>query len=319
MARLAMAMNETLLDEAKAAAALWNAKVLRLIRARENAVFEIVLPSGDRAALRLHRRGYQGAESISSELWWCTELASLGLPVPWSLQSRHGCNLETLATGRHASAVCWLEGVAIGRAGTPFAEPVSVQVRRHFLLGELLRRIHEASDHLIVPERFSRPSWETEGLVGTSPFWGRFWDHPAASPEQSDVLIAARDALRAELPRYAAAGGDVGLIHADVLRENVLVSDTRLSLIDFDDSGFGFRLYDLGTVLSQNQYEPARDALRDALMAGYGTTAVDMVELFTMARTMASVGWTMPRLAAEDPIHQSHLRRAVMCARRVLA
>ena len=108
------------------------------------------------------------------------------------------------------------------------------------------------------------------------------------------------------------------MIHADVLRENVLVFQGDVALIDFDDSGFGFRLYDLGTVLSQNQYEPARDDLRDALMAGYGTQDVEMVEVFTMARILASVGWTIQRLAPDDPIHQSHLARADLIIRRLL-
>jgi hypothetical protein len=53
-------------------------------------------------------------------------------------------------------------------------------------------------------------------------------------------------------------------------------------------------------------------------MAGYGTTDVAMVDAFTMARTLASVGWTMPRLLPDDPIHQSHLARAVRCAETVL-
>jgi Ser/Thr protein kinase RdoA (MazF antagonist) len=292
--------------------------VLHLILARENAVFEVALPDGAAAALRLHRQGYQGAEAISSELWWCNALATLGLPVPRPIPQPRGQLLATLASGRYASLVSWMGGVAMGRAGDAFADPVAVQMDRHFRLGQLLRRVHEASAGLILPGNFVRPRWDTEGLVGETPFWGRFWDHPAAQPDQTSVLAAARDTLRAELPRYAAAGGKSGLIHADVLRENVLISDAGLSLIDFDDSGFGFWLYDLGTVLSQNQYEPAREDLRDALMAGYGTDAVEMVELFTMARTMASVGWTMPRLAADDPIHHSHLQRAVMCARRVL-
>ena len=38
-------------------------------------------------------------------------------------------------------------------------------------------------------------------------------------------------------------------------------------------------------------------------MAGYGTTDTAMVETVTLARTCASVGWTMPRLAPDDPIH----------------
>ena len=106
--------------------------------------------------------------------------------------------------------------------------------------------------------------------------------------------------------------------HADVLRENILVNDHSVSLIDFDDSGFGFRLYDLGTALLQTVQHPEHQLLRDALMSGYGTTDLAMVEAFTLARTLASVGWTMPRLAPGDPIHRSHLARAEMCAGRVL-
>ena len=169
-----------------------------------------------------------------------------------------------------------------------------------------------------MPDGFFRPRWDIDGLTGEAPLWGRFWEHPCAAYAQLSALFAARNAVRSMLTRHAADGGDFGLVHADVLRENVLVSDAGLSLIDFDDSGFGFRLYDLGTVLSQNQYEPARDDLRDALMAGYGTQDIEKVELFTLARVLASVGWTIPRLAPDDPVHRSHLARADMTIRRIL-
>jgi Ser/Thr protein kinase RdoA (MazF antagonist) len=148
--------------------------------------------------------------------------------------------------------------------------------------------------------------------VGETPFWGRFWEHPAATPDQRRALVRARDALRERLH------GPVGLIHADVLRENILVNGRSVSLIDFDDSGFGFRLHDLGTALVQTVQRPEHEALRDALMAGYGTTDLAGVEAFTMARALASVGWTMPRLPPDDPVHKSHLARAMHCIDRVL-
>lgn len=305
-------------DEARAAASQWNGNPVRLIVARENAVHEMVLPDGTRAALRLHRTGYQGADAIRSELWWCAELAALGLPVPEPLALPDGTLLATLPTGRHASAIRWLQGAPLGQAGVPLPQPVAVQLDLHFRLGQLLRRLHRASDGLALPQGFTRPRWDMDGLVGEAPVWGRFWEHPAASYAQLSAQNAARDAVRSMLTRHAAEGGDFGLIHADVLRENILVSDAGISLIDFDDSGFGYRLYDLGTVLSQNQYEPARDDLRDALMAGYGTQDVETVEMFTLARVLASVGWTMPRLAPDDPIHRSHLARADMVISRVL-
>lgn len=294
------------------AAAHWNGSLTRLLRDRENVVYEMMTPDG-RAALRIHRQGYQSAAAIGSELWWCDALARAGVAVPAAIPSRDGALLVTLSNGRHASAIAWMEGEALGEAGVPFARPLRDTLDLHYGLGALLANLHRVTDTLRLPEGFSRPRWDRDGLVGEAPFWGRFWDHPAATPDQRAMLIRARDVLRERLET-----GAIGLIHADVLRENVLVNDCSLSLIDFDDSGFGFRLYDLGTVLSQNLYEPAHDDIRDALMAGYGTTDRVMVESFTLARTLASVGWTMPRLAADDPIHRSHLARAILCADRVL-
>ena len=293
------------------AAAQWGGTLTRLLRDRENVVYEMAVPQG-RAALRLHRQGYQTAAAIRAELWWCDALARAGLPVPAALPSRDGTLLVTLSNGRHASAIYWLEGEALGEAGVPFARPLRQTLDLHQSLGALLARLHKATDVLVLPEGFTRPRWDLDGLVGEAPFWGRFWDHPLADADQRATLTRARDALRERL------AGDQGLIHADVLRENVLVDEGKLSLIDFDDSGFGFRLYDLGTVLSQNLYEPAYPEIRDALMDGYGTDDRAMVEAFTLARTCASVGWTMPRLGPDDPIHRSHLARAVMCAGQVL-
>ena len=43
---------------------------------------------------------------------------------------------------------------------------------------------------------------------------------------------------------------DYGLIHADSVRDNMLVDKSgKVSLIDFDASGYGFRLFDIATLL----------------------------------------------------------------------
>jgi Ser/Thr protein kinase RdoA (MazF antagonist) len=296
---------------AEDAALHWGGKIIRPLSDRENHVFEMALPSG-RAALRLHRGGYQAPQAIRSELWWCARLAEAGLPVPAALPTPAGDLLVQLPDGRHASAIAWMAGEALGAANHPFSQLLPKVLQIYENLGALLARIHQATDTFTLPESFTRPRWDRDGLVGENPFWGRFWEHPAATAAQRTCLIRARDALRERLT------DDVGLIHADVLRENVLVTGITVSLIDFDDCGFGFRLYDLGTALAQTVYHPQQGEIRDALMAGYGTTDREMVDSFTMARTHASVGWTMPRLAPADPIHQSHLARAVRCAERVL-
>lgn len=299
------------MTSAEAAASRWGGRVVRTLRDRENHVYEMALPMG-RAALRLHRAGYQSAAAIGSELWWCAELARAGLPVPAALPALDGQLLVSLPDGRHASVIAWMDGEALGEAAMPFIFPLVKVLDAYHAVGELLARVHRTTDALTLPQGFTRPSWDLDGLVGDQPLWGRFWEHPVATPDQRTTLIRARDALRERLT------GEIGLIHADVLRENVLVNGRSVSLIDFDDSGFGFRLYDLGTALVQTFAHPEQPQIRAALMAGYGTSDEDLVKAFTLARAMSSVGWTMPRLQPDDAIHKSHLARAMRLADDVL-
>lgn len=299
------------MTSAEAAASRWGGRVVRTLRDRENHVYEMALPMG-RAALRLHRAGYQSAAAIGSELWWCAELARAGLPVPAALPALDGQLLVSLPDGRHASVIAWMDGEALGEAAMPFTFPLVKVLDAYHAVGELLARVHRTTDALTLPQGFTRPSWDLDGLVGDQPLWGRFWEHPVATPDQRTTLIRARDALRERLT------GEIGLIHADVLRENVLVNGRSVSLIDFDDSGFGFRLYDLGTALVQTFAHTEQPQIRAALMAGYGTSDEDLVKAFTLARAMSSVGWTMPRLQPDDAIHKSHLARAMRLADDVL-
>lgn len=303
------------------AAAHWGGTPLALIRNRENAVFRMTLPNGGFAALRLHRVGYQTAAAIESELWFCGALADRGLPVPRALPAQVGGVLVELSSGRMASAVEWLAGAPLGDATVPLTGRAQDQTATHYALGQVLARVHSTTETLDLPQGFERPAWDIDGLTGETPFWGRFWEHPALTPAERGKMQAARQFLRAGLQAHAKSAPLIP-IHADVLRENILVEGDALSLIDFDDSGLGFALYDLGTVLSQNLYEPAFAEIRAGVIDGYQALRpadAQTVDLFTLARCLASVGWTMPRLAPHDPVMRSHIARALLCADRVMA
>ena len=157
--------------EALAAEAVshWNGSVTRLLRNRENAVFEVALPSG-RAALRLHRMGYQDDAAIRSELWWCAALAAKGVAVPAALPNRSGDFLVKLSNGRNASIINWMQGDAFGEAGQPLPCAPEHRLTRHHALGELLAHVHAATDSLTLPSDFTRPRWDIAGLVGETPF-----------------------------------------------------------------------------------------------------------------------------------------------------
>ena len=295
----------------------------RLIKDRENAVYEIALPGGERAALRLHRPGYQSAAAIRSELWWMTELAGAGVPVPRPLPTRDG-RLVAEIGGRAASVVGWIEGEQIGDGATPLEPDAETVALRYRALGRLVAQMHDATDRLALPSDFERLSWNRPAYVGEAPLWGRFWENPSLTPEEADLLRAARAEADAALARHEAMGADFGLIHADVLRENVLVKGGRLSLIDFDDSGFGFRAYDLATAEVQGLEDPMNAVASLALLEGYRAARradappLGEVMLFVALRAFASCGWIVTRAAPDDARQRFYAARAVRAAQRLM-
>ena len=92
---------------------------------------------------------------------------------------------------------------------------------------------------------------------------------------------------------------DYGLIHADILRENVLLQGCDPVLLDFDDAGFGFRLFELATTLLKTRSEPDYAELEAALIRGYTDVRpldTTLLSQFILLRALTYVGWIVPRL-----------------------
>ncbi len=292
----------------------------RLLSHRENAVFEVTLPSG-LAALRLHRPGYRTDSHIRSELDWTNELAMRGFPAPEPVAMSGGDYLLALDNRLRASVIVWMDGAPIGTGSSPLTADDLVT---YFEVGALLARLHRTTME-IGPKRFDRPSWDIDGLTGPRPLWGRYWDMPGLSVEQRRLLIAARDRARSQLVGYAANGGEITLIHSDALRENVFRRpDGSLALIDFDDSGFGFVMYELAASISQAVTDPLYPMAQRAVIEGYSKerplTPCDrsMFGVFAMLRAFSSLGWTVPRLRNDHPKLSVYIERACMLAAKYL-
>jgi Ser/Thr protein kinase RdoA (MazF antagonist) len=88
-----------------------------------------------------------------------------------------------------------------------------------------------------------------------------------------------------------------GLVHADLRLANLLVSDDAVHVIDFDDCGFGWFLYDLGSALSFIEDDPRAPALVDAWVEGYtrvrplGRAEIAELPTFVMLRRLLLVAW----------------------------
>ena len=312
------------MSEIKEAMAAWGATQSRFIKGRENAVYEVTLPSG-RAALRLHRDGYQSAAAIRSELIWMGAVEAAGLSVPAPVPALNGDTLVTLSTGRMATVVSWVDGAPMGASGEDLPGTQAEQNAMFFKVGAEIARLHNVTDTLELPDDFTRHSWDIDGLLGDNPFWGRFWENPTLTASEVALVQRARAVARDALTVFVEGGGDVGLIHADALRENVFLDGDTVTLIDFDDAGFGFRLYDLAVLMSQNEGLENSDALRDAAVAGYRSRrvlpdeGVALLPMFVMLRRFASMGWIVPRVRPGENTDRIYAERALKAARAFLS
>jgi Ser/Thr protein kinase RdoA (MazF antagonist) len=70
-----------------------------------------------------------------------------------------------------------------------------------------------------------------------------------------------------------------------------------VSLVDFDDCGFGWFVYDLAVALWEYEEVDAFPEIKDELLSGYLDVAnrepvgVELLPVFLMARRLALLGW----------------------------
>ena len=270
----------------------------QLIAARENQVFRIDAPIGP-VALRLHRRGYRTDAEISSELHWMAAVQAGGLNVPAPIPALSGDMLQNV-DATQVDILTWLNGVML-KTTLEQADPPKRATLYH-QLGRQMARLHTISDAWTPPADFKRCAWDRDGLLGDAPLWDRFWDNPALNADDRDLFLAMRTRANADLARIEGTL-DYGLIHADLVSTNIMVDGEQMHLIDFDDGGYGFRLFELATALGKMLGAPDYPALRAALIASYtAQRPIDLstLDLMILLRSATYVGWNVTRINEED-------------------
>ncbi|PHP65415.1 homoserine kinase [Zhengella mangrovi] len=265
-----------------------------LIAERENQVFRVETP--DRPlVLRLHRLGYRSQAELTSELDWMAELTRSGVPVPQPIPTRAGARCVEVK-GQLVDMLTFLDAQPLMANGQWNAAADPTDCARH--IGGTLAHLHDLSDNWQKPEGFTRPHWDAAGLIGSSPLWDRFWENPDLTAEQVKLFVEFKDRAARDLATLG-ADPDYGLIHADAVPENVLVAKDAVYLIDFDDGGFGYRLFDLATTTNRFDRHDPSGATSQTFLSGYLSTRpldITALPLFRALRAMTYVGWVISRL-----------------------
>jgi Ser/Thr protein kinase RdoA (MazF antagonist) len=276
---------------------------VRLLNVSENATYLVEDPEAGPSVLRVHRLGYHTEAEITSELAWMDALrAEAGVRTPRVLAATDGRRVVTAADapgGQQRSCVRF--------EFLPGTEPADDSMEHFGELGEITARMHRHARAWPRPAGFTRFHWGYDEAFGSVARWGRWQDGIGVGPAEREVLGRLDAALRDQLAAFGSGPERYGLIHADTRLANLLVDDGdgRVSVIDFDDCGFSWYLYDVGTSVSFFEHEPQVPALIDAWLAGYrrigDLPAADEAEIWTfiMFRRLLLVAWIGSHTAAD--------------------
>ena len=298
---------------ARSALGRWDfggAATLAPIKVRENAVFRIDFSDGGRAVLRVHRQGYHSDAELESEFLWLAALEAAGVQVPRVIPSRSGRNFESVTIAgvdgpRQIDVFEWIDGRQLGSIEQGVAGESDSVADQYQQIGVIAARMHNHTQGWRQPEGFGRHAWDADGLVGEQPFWGRFWELGALTRAQRAFFIELRATLQRDLAQYGRQADRYGLIHADLVPENLLIDGARVCVIDFDDAGFGWHLFELATSLYFVADDAVFAAAREALIRGYRTerpladAALERLPMFLAARGTTYLGWVHTREGTE--------------------
>lgn len=281
----------------------------------ENTTFRLDLPNPTRRwrargpyadgrfLVRIHRPRYQTRETILSELEWLAALRrQTDIAVPEPVPARGGellvaASADGVPESRFCSVLRWMNGRGVAADPDP----------HHFrLLGRTTAKLHAHASSWRRPASFRRARWDHDGLFfGNRPGGERFdaaWEQLPAEPRR--VLEEVSRDTRQVMRELGNSEDVFGLIHADLHLENVFFHGDSVRVIDFDDCGEGYWVYDAAVTLFDYYRRPDWIDLRDAWFEGYQQErALSSSEKRALPTMMAARGASLALWGLEQSTH----------------
>jgi Ser/Thr protein kinase RdoA (MazF antagonist) len=269
---------------------------VRILNVSENATYQVDDPAtGRKAVIRVHRLGYHSHAAVMSELQWMTSLREAGaINAPAVIPTTDGQWIVSTHEPRsdEPRKSVMFEFVSGTRPNEDHL------VESFDALGEMTARMHAHTRAWPLPKGFTRHHWDYEAAFGPAPRWGRWQDAPGLGADEHSVLERAVDTLRRRLAAYGKGDDRYGLVHTDLRLDNLIVDGDTTTVIDFDDSGFSWFLYDLGGALGFLENHPQVDAMIESWVHGYRRVLnlsdidVDEIPTFVLYRRMTLLAWS---------------------------
>ncbi|MDA2893334.1 phosphotransferase [Mycolicibacterium sp. BiH015] len=266
---------------------------VELLTFSENAVFRAEFDSHEPVVVRLHSIGYHTETAVRSELKWVEALKKdTDILVPEIMYTPSGKSVIVATSPTFPPRYAAVFGMLPGTS--PSSENYVADYR---VLGHTTAQLHLHAASWTPPPDFDRFSWNLEGAFGVAPIWGSWRDGPGIGAKEISTLCAAEDLIRRRLIEYGQSPTRYGLIHADLRLPNILIDSGTVYVIDFDDCGFGWFLYDLAGALTFIEDDHQAPQMMASWLEGYTQVrALDEQDLaiipsLIMMRRMVILAW----------------------------
>ena len=277
----------------------------RLINVSENTTYLVEAPDGFKSILRVHRQGYHSQIAIESEIAWSTALNDAGrVSTPGYYTGANGKIIQsgeiTGIDGQHfMTMLTFLDGHHPTELGDP--------LERYEELGRIAANAHLHAISWQRPPSFQRLTWDEDAVFGPQAVWGNWRNAPNISQTIMQVLESVERKICQRLKVFGKDSERFGLIHSDMRFANLLINGGKTQLIDFDDCGFSWFLYDFASAISFIEDNPRIPEFKTAWLRGYreirNLPAEEEAEIgtFIMLRRMALLAWVGSHIEAPEP------------------
>lgn len=276
-----------------------DASTLTRMEYSENATYQVKDYAGQAFVLRINRPFYHSKAQIAAEIHWLHDLhMALPFAVSKPIAMANGDYIGTQhveGTRYHSTLFTFVAGQA----------PAEGDVNVFEQLGEITAQFHTHSvqQHARY-QHYDRMTWDELTILGEDAKWGRWQDGRGMTAARIAQYEQAVALMRERLAAYGKHPSRFGLIHADLRSANLLVAQGELKIIDFDDCGFSWLLYDFAAAISFVEHEPYVADLQAAWLKGYrryrALTEEDeaMLATFVLLRRLQLIAWIGSRTNA---------------------
>lgn len=267
---------------------------VRLLSHSENAVFLLEGKDGWRKILRVHRVNYHTENAVLSELAWMEALHNdAGVETPKAVPGIDGELIQKVLAkpGEKARMVVLFDFIT----GT---EPKIDDLIEAFChLGTIAAHMHIHARSWKRPDFFERMSWDYENSFGAAPNWGSWKAGFACHKPGFEIVQRADQVMKFRLQAFGQDKDRFGLVHSDLRLANLLVEGGKTKVLDFDDCGLGWFLYDVASSMTFLENDPKAEAIIASWIEGYQTIGrlsraeIKEIPTFMMFRRLVVMGW----------------------------